>query len=205
MRKFKLYKKNIQGIMASWLLLSSMFIILSVLVQPVGSNDWWNPNWIFRKQITINHTKVNASLENFPVLIDITDIDLKNKAQPDGDDIVFVGENNTTLNHEIEYYDSTSGHLIAWVKLPSLSSETDTIFHMYYGNPNATNQQNPSGVWDSNFILVQHFEETSGTRLDSTSNGNNATPYGTVTKTSGKIGPADTFSSNGYLRVPQGF
>jgi len=205
MRKFKLYKRNIRGIMASWLLLSSMFIILlSTLVQPVGSNKWWNPSWLFRKQITI-HTKVNASLENFPVLIDITDIDLKNKAQPDGDDIVFVGESNTTLNHEIEYYDSTSGHLIAWIKLPSISSDTDTIFYMYYGNPNAINQQNASGVWDSNFVMVQHFEETSGTRLDSTSNGNNATPYGTMSKTLGKIGMADAFNGAGYLRVPEGF
>jgi len=207
MRKFKPYSRKIRGIMASWLLLSSMFIILlSTLIQPVGSSDWWNPNWTFRKQITINHTKVNASLESFPVLIDITDIDLKNKAQPDGDDIVFVGESNTTLNHEIEYYDSTSGHLIAWVKLPSISSDTDTIFHMYYGNPNATNQQNPTGVWDSSFVMTQHFEEASGTRLDSTSNGNNATPYGAVGKNlAGKIGPADSFNSNGYLRVPQVF
>ena len=33
---------------------------------PVG---WWDSNWIYRKEIIINHNKVTSNLHNFPVLI----------------------------------------------------------------------------------------------------------------------------------------
>ena len=32
------------------------------------SADWWNTGWNYRKQITIDHTMVDADLENFPIL-----------------------------------------------------------------------------------------------------------------------------------------
>jgi hypothetical protein len=51
---------------------------------------------------------------------------------------------------------------------------------MYYGNPASGNQENITDVWDDNFKMVQHLEETSGNHYDSTSNGNTGTPYGGV-------------------------
>ena len=53
------------------------------------SGTWWNNDWIHRKSITIDHTKVPEHLSNFPVLISVVDTDLKDKAQDDGDDILF--------------------------------------------------------------------------------------------------------------------
>ena len=32
-------------------------------------NFWWDTDWSYRKKITIDHTKVAASLANFPLLI----------------------------------------------------------------------------------------------------------------------------------------
>jgi len=110
--------------------------------------------------ITVDHTKVAASLTGFPVLIDVTDSDLSLKAQPDGDDIVFTDSSANKLNHEIEYYDNNTGRLVAWVKVPSLSSTSDTVLYMYYGNAAASSQQNATAVWDSNYVMVQHLEET---------------------------------------------
>jgi hypothetical protein len=202
---FKPHRKKFQSVIINWILLGSIFIVpLLTLIQPVGSNDWWDYNWTFRKQITINHTMVNATLENFPVLIDIIDPELKTKAQLDGDDIVFVGADNGTLSHEIEQYDSNTGHLVAWIKIPSLSSIQNTTLYMYYGNPDATNQQNASAVWDSNFVMVQHLEETSTSRYDSTIYGNNGTAYGGLVKsTAGKIDGADQLDGvNDYVGVP---
>ena len=49
------------------------------------------------------------------------------------------------------------------------------MIYVYYGNGAAANQQNPAGVWDSNYEGVWHFPN--GTTLsanDSTANGNNA-------------------------------
>ena len=46
--------------------------------------------WKYRKQIIINHNKVEGNLINFPVLVIPVDSDLSDKAQIDGDDIIFI-------------------------------------------------------------------------------------------------------------------
>ncbi|MBE3120857.1 MAG: DUF2341 domain-containing protein [Thermoplasmata archaeon] len=161
--------------------------------------------WQYRKEITINHTKVAADHTNFPVLIHITDPDLASKAQQDGDDIYFADVLDTKLNHEIESYNSTSGELVAWVNVPVLSVTQDTILYLYYGNPTAHNQENVEGTWDNHFLAVHHLAETSGVAYDSTSNNNNGTPYGGLNQdVAGRIDGADFFDgSNDHLTLPQ--
>jgi hypothetical protein len=134
--------------------------------------------WDYRKKIVIDSDQVAGNLANFPMLFTITDSDLKNKAQPDGDDIYFTSsDGKTKLNHEIESYNNTNGELIAWVNITSLSSSTDTVIYMYYGNPSALDQSNVTGVWDENFVAVYHLSETpTGTVYDSTSNNIDLTP-----------------------------
>jgi hypothetical protein len=153
--------------------------------------------WSYRRSITIDHSKVASSLANFPVLMDFTDASLASHAQTSGNDIMFMNASSAAqkLSHEIEYYNGSTGHLTTWVNIPSLSSTTDTIIYMYYGNPTAANQQNKTWVWDPDFKMVQHLSETSGVHYDSTSNGNNGTQYGGVAQgIAGKIDGADQFS-----------
>jgi hypothetical protein len=131
---------------------------------------WWHRDWLYRKQITIDHTKVavGGSLTNFPVLINTSDKNLKDHALTNGYDIAFVSsDNKTKLNHEIESY--ANGKLVAWVNVPNLNSISDTTILMYYGNGRASNQQNPTGVWDGNYVGVWHLNESVGNRRDSTS------------------------------------
>jgi len=185
-------------------LLISIIIPLLIFIQPTGSQPpWWDTAWNFRKTITLNHTMIISNLQNFPVLIDITDSDLK-KAQIDGDDITFIDTNNTKLNREIEFFDVNSGHLVAWVNIPLLSSAEDTVLQMYYGNPDAQNQQNPSQVWDSSYVMVQHLEEIEQKRFDSTLYGNDGTPYGGLQKdTATRIDGTDRFDGiDDYTQVP---
>ena len=63
----------------------------------------------------------------------------------------------------------------AYVKIPFLSSTTDTEIYMYYGNATSSDQSNPTGVWDSNFKMVQHLNDgaTNYYTDDSTTNNNN--------------------------------
>jgi len=167
--------------------------------------NWTGPYWQYRKAITINHSKVAANLTDFPVVISLTDTDLRDKAQSNGADIRFTSSDGTTrLAHEIEKYNSSTGALVAHVGIPSLSASSDTVIYMYYGNAAASNQQNATGVWDSHFVMVQHFKETSGTHYDSTSKGNNGTPYGGVTQgTAGRINGADSFDGvDDFVKVP---
>ncbi len=203
---FRLHKRRLRGTFITCLLFSSLFTIpLFLLIQPTWSQPpWWNENWNFRKQIIIDHTKVIADILNFPVLIDIIDSDLKAKAQSSGSDIIFTLDHNSTLNHEIEFYDGNSGHLVAWIQIPLLSSTADTELFMYYGNPLATSQQNASAVWGSNYVMVQHLEESGiASRYDSTIRANNGVTFGGIAKNvAGKIDGADVFDgTNDYLRV----
>ena len=160
---------------------------------------WYNSSWKYRKTITIDNTKVEENLSNFPVLISLTDTDLRDNAQSDGDDILFTSSDGTTkLSHEIESFNDSTGQLTAWVKIPSLSSSSDTVIYMYYGNSGASNQQDTANVWDSNFIGVLHLNETvtdeqiTGTHNDSTSNGNDGTQQGND-ETAGKIAKGQDF------------
>ncbi len=149
-------------------------------------------DWLYRKAITIDYTKVGTGPHtNFPVLISRADTDLQTKAQADGDDILFIAADGITkLSHEIESYTSASGTLIAWVKIPSLSSSVNTVIYMYYGNASATSQQDVAGTWNSNFKGVWHLNSTF---TDATSNGNNGTNTQT-TNVAGKIANGSGFN-----------
>lgn len=135
----------------------------------------------YEKDIIIDEDQVEDDLTNFPVMVELFDSDLKTKAQPDADDIAFrMGD--TPLDFEIEHfnqsYSQTEAHLVAWVKVPTLSMWTDTTITMMYGNPDAKSMSS-SRVWDS-YETVHHMNENpSGTLYDSTSNNHLGTSYGT--------------------------
>jgi hypothetical protein len=186
-----------------------LVLLLSLLLSSTVTHalDWYDANWLYRKAITINSTQVDANLTNFPVLIDITDADLASGAQSDGYDILFTDATGTfQLHHEIEYYADSTGDLVAWVEVPFLDATTDTKLYMYYGNPGVmTSQEDVAGTWDgSNYVMVQHLEETSGPHEDSTLNNNDGTAEITTNQNAtGNIDGADEFNgSTGYVRVP---
>ncbi len=173
------------------------FITASVVLSFIFSfsvshaQDWYDAAWQYRKSLIIDHTYVDAPLTGFPFLVDAT---LDSGAQPDGDDILFTDYTGIRLAHEIERYDDATGNLIAWVRIPSLSSTENTIVYLYYGNPAAANQENPAAVWDTGYVMVQHLEETAGNHNDSTSNGNNGVPSVTTQGSApGQINGSDEF------------
>jgi hypothetical protein len=187
------------------------YLLFSDDASDFEGSTWWNSNWGYRKLININSSQVVADLTNFPVLINITDTDLRDNAQDDGDDIAFVLyiDNTTQLNHEIELFNDTTGELVSWVNITSLSSSDDTKIWMYYNNSAASNQQNVIGTWDSNYLLVHHLEEDdidggTGDIKDSTSYGYNGTTSGmdTSDQISGNIdGSFDFDGTNDYVSL----
>ena len=163
---------------------------------------WWNMDWSYRKLITLNHNQVPSDQNNIPILLNITDTELRNTAQSDGDDIAFTNVSGYKLNHQIEKYTAGTGALVAWVNVTSLSSSSDTQIYMYYGNSECSSQQNPHGVWDSNYLGVWHLNETSGTILDSSGNGKSGTITGATYGADGKISKAISFDGNGdYIDI----
>ena len=124
---------------------------------------WYDADWQYRFTVTIDPAMVSGSadLTDFPLLITLTDVDLKDAAhaghvgQADGGDLLFTSADGTTqLDHEIESYDPATGTLVAWVKVPTLSPATDTVLYLYYGNAAAANQQNAAAVWSNGYAGV---------------------------------------------------
>ena len=164
--------------------------------------DPFTEGWQYRKEITIDRTKVDGDLVNFPILISTTDIDLRDKAQDDGDDILFMDDIGVAnrLYHEIEYYDGSSGELVVWVNVADLSSDQDTVLFMYYGNPSSSNQHAPEMVWDSDYEAVYHMDDlTTSTLEDSTGNGYTMTETGNPIEADTKIGKGQDYEASSKM------
>lgn len=176
-----------------------------------ASAAWYSGGaWTNRKLISINNQKIasttGSNITNFPMLFSVTDTDLKftsfggNVASSTGGDIIFTSADGTTaLNYEIEKYASTTGELVAWVKIPFLSSTSTNSIYIYYGNASAPNVAASTwqNTWDANYKMVWHVPD--GTTLssgDSTANTNNGTlggVTGTPIAATGKIDGAASF------------
>lgn len=166
----------------------------NISTENLMSDDRWDTDWHYRKQIIINHSYVDDNLTYFPVLVVHTSSNISNNAQPDGDDFVFIDGNGVKLNHEIEYYNSTFGELIAWVNLTLLSSTDDTVFYIYYGNPTCNNQENVEETWSNHYVAVYHMNDLSLTMIaDSTENHNHGIKDDATPEKNGKIGKAQDF------------
>lgn len=154
---------------------------------------------VFKKQLTVLAGDVTGGpLTNFPLLVSITDTDLKENARSDGFDIFFTKSDGTTvIPYERESYDNTSGELIAWV-LTDLSDTVDNNFFMFYGNPNATDQQNPTAVWSPRSIAdVFHFNQSSFPWLNSTTGADFSVDLGTIPSVSldGQVGTCASYET----------
>lgn len=114
--------------------------------------------WLYRKPVVIDADQIDATLTDFPVLIQVTDAELAAAAQIGGEDIVFTAADGLTrLDHEIESWDRGTGALTAWVRVPTLDDTTDTDLFVYYGNATAVDQQDPGAVFGDEGDLVAHL------------------------------------------------
>jgi hypothetical protein len=175
----------------------------------------WLSDYGYRKLITLDHTKVSGNLENFPVLIKIeSDSDLGTYItdQTNSYDIRFTLENSLdVLDYEIESFSISNGQYsgVFWVRIPSLSSTTDTKLHVYFGKSGDTSGQNVTGVWDSNFRGVWHFADDPTVSSPQITNSVTNTKTGSVsvsapTSITGLIGKAFNFNytNSQYISAP---
>ena len=179
-----------------------------LIINYTTPSTWWDDDWSYRKNLTINNSYVDSNLTNFPVLVYLSsDSNLSNNAQSDGDDIVFADSTHSIkYNHEIELYNNTTGKLVAWVNVTSLSSTEDTVLYMYYGNSDCSSQENSTDVWDSNYKAIYHFSESTGSTVyDSTNNDNDGTYNGTLPDlTTSDIGGQDFNDGSDFITFPIG-
>ncbi len=181
---------------------------------PAAAQGWSN-GYSSRRTVTIFHTQVpNTDQTNFPMLFSGTYTYLATTANgggvtnSNGYDIIFTSDaaGTNVLPYERESYNASTGAVLFWVQVPTLSHTTDTVIYLFYGNSSVTtDQSNKNGTWDSSYMGVWHLPN--GTTLsanDSTTNANNGTIESTVNARSGVIDGAASFpgSTGDYIRVP---
>lgn len=174
-----------------------------------SDDDMWNfisgglyfNTWNYRKKITLDSDDISGSGShtNFTILINTIDSDLADYAQDDGDDIAFY-QGTTQLDHEIEFYNGTNGELTAWVRIPSLSTSSDTTILMYYGNNTISSQQDLENVWDNEYHAVWHLNEYNFD--DSTTNHHNGTNYGALNADGHIAGGKYVDGSDKFIELP---
>src|SRR5262249_32651517 len=159
------------------------------------------------RSFTVDHTKVSNDQTNFTVLVSVTNVSLKllaNGGKVSGqNDIQFYADAGITtrLKWEIEKYDGVAGTLIAWVKIPSLSSTVDTVFYLFYGSGNGTDNSDKTNTWDTNFKGVWHMADNASNTTIAGSIGPNGT---NVANTSGKSVSGEIGSALNYNGTTDG-
>ncbi len=145
----------------------------------------------FKKELTVLASEIASPLTDFPLLVSITDTNLRDNAKADGFDIFFTkADGSTVIPYDREFYDGSTGELVAWV-LTDLSDTVDNKIFMFYGNPNSTDQQNPLLVWNTRFNDVYHFNE-SGLPYNNSSIGKNLSVLPSTGTPFTSLGQVDT-------------
>ncbi|MFQ5492566.1 MAG: DUF2341 domain-containing protein [Candidatus Dojkabacteria bacterium] len=131
-------------------------------------DEWYDEDWKFRIRLTIDHTKVEETVEDFPVYVDLSDLPASffSNVQSDGSDIVVTRvEDAAKLSREVVAINTGGSTGELWFSAPKLYTQTDTSFYIYYGNASAT-ETNNSGTWNSNYDLVFHMNEDPSVSTD---------------------------------------
>ena len=160
----------------------------------------------YYRSITIDHTLCgSANSTDFPVLITGTYTYLKttgnggNVTSSSGYDIAFYSDSGLTtqLKHETVSWNGSTGAVEYWVKVPTLSSSSDTVIYLAYGDSGVTTDQSDKvNTWNTNFASVWHMnQDPTGSApqlLDSTTNANHMTTENMASGdlVTGKIGNA---------------
>ena len=100
-------------------------VITNYLEPPV---DWCTAGleYLYRKVITIDSTKLNADETDFPLLFNYTSSDFVGTTRADGNDIIFCDSTETELNYDLDLTGFSDVQRLSdkeWrVKTPSMES-----------------------------------------------------------------------------------
>lgn len=182
-----------------------VLFLFSLLCMPASAT------FAYKRTITIDHTKVGGSnLTNYTILVSgiygylagVSSGGLVTSAN--GYDIGFYADAGLTtkLAWETERYVSATGEVDYFVLVPSISSSADTVIYLAYTDATiTTDQSNPTGSWNSNYVAVVHLPNGTSLSVADSTGINTVTPtaLGAVT---GKIdGGASLNGSTSLLNM----
>lgn len=161
----------------------------------------WLGTWANRRELTVAASDVDGNLTDFPVRVQLSNsagktsvdvTDIFDEVIDSWQKIAFTQSDGTTqLYAEVVNWVSIGEVAEIWVKVPSLLAASGGSIYMYYDSSQpdnttyvgAVNSTAGANVWDSNFLVVYHFNETSGQYLDSTGNSTDSTTVSVNSRT----------------------
>ncbi|WLI36720.1 DUF2341 domain-containing protein [Pseudomonas sp. FP818] len=182
----------------------SLLICLG-FVLPATAQAWWQDDWHYRKQISLDTTPqgaaINQALGRTALLVRLhTGNFTFDGVKEDGADLRFVSaDDKTVFNHQIESFDPLMGMALIWVDVPKIEGGQRQDLWMYYGNDKAPATGNGQLTFDPSYTALYHFEGANGTPArDTTAYGNTAL-NATGASIDGVIGRALQFSGQPLL------
>jgi len=170
---------------------------------------WYDEAWEGRIAVTVEEGYVDADLANFPVYVDLSDLDATfwSLINTDGGDIrVTEGDGETEVPREVVFASTTTRTGELHFRASAVSSTTDTTYYIYYGNSSASEYATSStygaqNVWSNGFAGVWHMNNKPGTTtlVQDSTRGN----Y-TGTKAAGTAAPTQVTSIQGYAQSCDG-
>ena len=167
----------------------------SITAGIIARRPWYNPSWPYRVRLTVDYTKVAATLTDYPVYLSLTDLGSGHSfwtyAKSTCVDIrITTSDGFTEVPREVVFGDTTAKTGEVHFKASSLSSSANTIFYMYYGNAaasdyGATDTYGRNNTWNSSYVAVWHMQQDpSGSApqlLTSTTGSYDGTSLGSMT------------------------
>lgn len=201
----KLYKKYLPAA------LLCLFFIGKTTAQPLG--------YSYGKVITLLASQVvgPVNFTDFTVMLKMTDPDLRSisnggkVANVNGYDIIFTQNDcMLPLYHQIDEYNPVTGYLLAWVRVPLLSTTTDTDIQMYYGNSTVVAPTGSTSAWPADVRGVWHLAENPAGVAPQMKDGTSTAAHGTsnggmtaAASVNAKIGKGLQFDEvNDYIQIP---
>lgn len=181
------------------------FLICLGFVLPATAQAWWQDDWHYRKQISVDTTPqgaaINETLGRTALLVRLhTGNFTFDGVKEDGSDLRFVAaDDKTVLNHQIESFDPLMGMALIWVDVPVITGGQRQDIWMYYGNQKAPATGNGQLTFDPNFTALYHFDGANGTPPKDTTAYGNTAQSATGASIDGVMGRALQFSGQPLL------
>jgi biopolymer transport protein ExbB len=186
-----------------------MVIVLAVVAVPAAASAWWQKDWPFRKEITLDASSKGGDVlqpaGRVAVLIRLHTGNFKfSDASDKGDDLRFVAEDDKTpLAFQVEAFDPLLGVAAVWVDVPQFPVGATKKIWMYYGNKKAAPAADAGATFDPDYSLVYHFAgPANAPPVDATANHVTALSAAPAVDEASIIGKGAKFSGTVGVSIP---
>lgn len=178
---------------------SLLFTLACVVVfsLPISVNAWYG-NYQYRFNVTVDSSNVYDSLTGYPIYLDgsVFDSYVWNSTQLDGDDIVFVSiDDSSVLKHEKVLFDPNNKNAEFWVGA-DVNDSSNYTFWVYFGDQSSSDTSDCALWTDLGYVLVYHFNDSA---VDSSCSGNNGTSHSESYVNANLVGNSAKFSGAEYI------